>query len=96
MPTFEADERFRENYQRLTQAQRQAFHVAIRKLVHDLQQGVLRKGLRIKRVQSHPGVWEMTWADDGRATFRYGDSIHPGDPHIVWRRIGSHDIFDAP
>jgi hypothetical protein len=24
--------------------------------------------LRIKRLQGHLGVWEMTWAPDGRAT----------------------------
>ena len=38
----------------------------------------------------------MTWADDGRATFRYGDRIQPGETHIVRRRIGTHDIFDEP
>jgi hypothetical protein len=26
-------------------------------------------------VQGHPGVWEMTWAPDGRATFEYGRSV---------------------
>ncbi len=34
----------------------------------------------------------MTWADDGRATFSYGKSDQPDDPHIIWRRIGTHDI----
>jgi hypothetical protein len=47
-------------------------------------------------VQGHAGVWEMTWAPDGRATFHYGDEIRPGDPHIIWRRIGTHAIFRAP
>ena len=41
-------------------------------------------------------VWEMTWADDGRATFDYGLSKRPGDPHIIRRLIGSHDIFREP
>lgn len=36
----------------------------------------------------------MTWASDGRAIFHYGDEIHPGEPHIIWLRIGTHDIFD--
>jgi hypothetical protein len=52
--------------------------------------------LRVKRVQGHPGIWEMTWAQDGRATFQYGDEVVPGEPHVVWRRVGTHDIFRAP
>lgn len=94
MPTHEEDDRFRDNYSQLTPLQRAAFRAAVDKLVDDLRRGAFRKGLRIKRVQGHPGVWEMTWADDGRATFSYGATVRPGDPHIVWHRIGSHDIFD--
>jgi len=96
MPTFEASKRFRANFDRLTPSQRQAFRAAARKLVHDLRVGTFRKGLRIKRVEGEPGVWEMTWADDGRATFEYGETILPGHPHIYWRRVGSHDIFEDP
>ena len=40
--------------------------------------------------------FEMTWADDGRATFHYGEEIVSGHPHIVWRRVGSHEIFQNP
>ena len=28
-------------------------------------------------------------------TFEYGDEIQ-GQPHIIWRRIGTHDIFRRP
>jgi hypothetical protein len=38
----------------------------------------------------------MTWADDGRATFEYGLKVRIDEVHIVWRRIGSHDIFREP
>jgi len=38
----------------------------------------------------------MTWAGDGRATFEYGEPITEGEPHIVWRRVGTHTIFDQP
>ncbi|HWY18304.1 MAG TPA: hypothetical protein VNY27_06280 [Solirubrobacteraceae bacterium] len=38
----------------------------------------------------------MTWAADGRATFRYGLEVLPGEPHIVWLRIGKHAILDDP
>jgi hypothetical protein len=41
-------------------------------------------------------VWELTWAPDGRATFEYGDPVRAGDPHIIWRRVGTHDIFRQP
>ncbi len=95
MPTFDKESRALQDYARLTPSQRAEFREALRKFVEDLRRGSFRKGLRVKRVQSQPGVWEMTWAGDGRATFRYGESIHPGDPHIIWQRIGSHDILDA-
>jgi hypothetical protein len=42
------------------------------------------------------GIWELTWAPDGRATFEYGDPVKKGHPHIRWRRVGTHDIFKRP
>lgn len=36
--------------------------------------------LRIKRVQGSDSVWEITFAPDGRATFAYGEELHPGVP----------------
>jgi hypothetical protein len=38
----------------------------------------------------------MTRAPDGRATFQYGPEIAPGEPHVIWRRIGTHAIFREP
>lgn len=34
----------------------------------------------------------MTWDDDGRATFSYGTG-RPGDAHIIWHGIGTHDVL---
>lgn len=96
MPTFEPAKSFRADYRLLTDEQREAFKVAVRRLVEDLRTGSLRPGLRVKRVRKLAGVWELTWADDGRATFSYGKSIRGGEPHIIWRRVGTHDIFDNP
>jgi hypothetical protein len=96
MPTYDAEDRFLVDYARLTPAQQSSFLAAVRKLVEDLRRGQFRKGLRVKRVQTHADVWEMTWAPDGRATFSYGESIHAGDSHIIWRRIGGHEIFEHP
>jgi len=50
-------------------------------------------GLRVKRVQGRQDVWEITFAPDGRATFEYGDEVLPGTPHVIWRRVGTHDVL---
>ena len=55
-----------------------------------------RPGLRVKGVTAHAGVFEMTWDGDGRATISYGTERVPGQPHIIWRRIGTHAIFTPP
>ncbi|HEV2755352.1 MAG TPA: hypothetical protein VG318_06200 [Actinomycetota bacterium] len=47
-------------------------------------------------MQGARNVYEMTWAPNGRATFEYGDERIEGEPHVVWRRVGTHDIFDRP
>jgi hypothetical protein len=63
--------------------------------VADMERGQFRPGLRVKRVHVAPaGVFEMTWAPDGRATWEYGDEQRPDTPHVVWRRVGGHEIFD--
>lgn len=38
---------------------------------------------------------EMHFAPDGRATWQFGDEIKAGQAHVVWRRIGTHDIFSS-
>jgi hypothetical protein len=54
------------------------------------------KQLRIKRVESAGGVWEMTWQwPNGRATFEYVD-LELGEVAVRWRIIGGHDIFGDP
>jgi len=95
MPTFDPLPRFLREFAALTAEERDRFRVARRKLVADLQAGHgLRPGLRVKRVEGTDDDFEMTWAPDGRAFFRYSAEIRPGDPHIIWFRIGTHDIFD--
>jgi hypothetical protein len=89
--------RFRADFVRLSPAQQAACLGAVAQFVEDLRAGgQFRKRLRVKGVQGAPGVFEMTWAPDGRATFEYGDEIKPGEPHVIWRRIGTHDIFRQP
>ena len=94
MPTFERLARFDRDYDRLTEAQKEEFRAAVQKFVADLQRGDgFRKGLRVKGIRGAAGLFELTWADDGRATFSYGDSRAGGEPHIVWHRVGTHDVL---
>ena len=96
MPSYEQEPRFRRDLKRLTPAQRAAIRAAVRLFLEDLPSRHFRAGLRVKGLQSATGVYEMTWAPDGRATFQNGKQLRPGQPHIIWRRIGTHAIFDEP
>lgn len=97
MPTFETTARFEKDWADLDPADRTRFRKAVRHFIADLERGAFRPGLRVKRVQGTAGVFEMTFARDGRATWQYGDEVEQGQPHIMWRRIGTHDVFtDSP
>jgi hypothetical protein len=97
MPTFVWLARFGADCDRLTPAQQAAFLAAVADFVEDLKAGrQFRKGLRVKGVKGASGVFEMTWADDGRATFQYDDPVVEGEPHFIWRRVGTHDVFNQP
>ena len=52
--------------------------------------------LRAKRVQGSEGIWEVTFAPDGRATFSYGNPVKAGQPHVIWRRVGTHQVLSDP
>jgi len=96
MPTYMALPRFLREFKKLSDTQQQEFLKAVGDFREDLAAGKgFRPGLRVKKMSGH-NVWEMAWAPDGRATFSYGDPVRDGHPHIDWRRIGGHDIFDRP
>jgi hypothetical protein len=97
VPTFAWLASFGADFDRLTPAQQAAFLAAVAQFVEDLQTGgQFRKGLRVKGVQGASGIFEMTWADNGRATFQYGDAVLEGEPNVIWRRVGTHDILRQP
>jgi len=81
----------------LSPADGEQFRAAIAAFVEDLGAGHgFRPGLRVTGVRGRRGVYAITWAPDGRATFSYGASLQEGEPHINWRRIGTHSIFSQP
>lgn len=97
MPTYAWLARFARDFDALTPQQQAAFLSAVAAFVEDLQRGGgFRKGLRVKGIKGASGIFEMTWADDGRATFEYGEPVREGEPHVIWRRIGTHSIFNEP
>ena len=97
MPTFAWTARFGADFRRLTSAEQVAFPAGVSQFLADLRTGgEFRAGLRVKGVQGARGVFEMTWAADGRATFQYGPERTPGQAHVIWRRVGAHAVFDRP
>ena len=96
MPTYDRTRRFDRDYKSLTPEQRAAFRSAVAKFVKDLPSGHFGRGLRVKGIQGADGVFEMTLAGDGRATFQYGPEIEVGEAHVVWRRVGTHQILTGP
>ncbi|HEX3492557.1 MAG TPA: hypothetical protein VHU92_24650 [Streptosporangiaceae bacterium] len=99
MPTLETLPRFEKDWKGLSPEQQDAFRkVVTDAFVPDLMapDGPFRPGLRVKGVKAHPNVFEMSCDNNGRATFSYVTERVLGQPHVIWRRIGTHDIFAPP
>jgi hypothetical protein len=97
LPTYAWVARFANDFDALSPDNQLAFLLAVSQFVEDLRAGKgFRKGLRVKGIKGAVGIFEMTWADDGRATFEYGEEVREGEAHILWRRVGTHSIFDQP
>lgn len=97
MPAHEATDEFWREWRRLSRRERDAFRAAVEKAVEDLRAGGgFRPGLRVKGVRGAPGIFELSWAPDGRATFEYAPPVRDAEARIVWRRIGKHEILRRP
>jgi hypothetical protein len=98
VPTFERLARFDREFRRLPRELQRAFLAALPLLIEALRTKppAFPPSLRVTRVQGSDGVWEMTFAPDGRATFAYGDERVAGEPHVIWRRVGTHDVLSEP
>lgn len=77
MPTYQPRPRSLRDFKNLGTEQAPAWDKALEVFIACLRRGSFDPGLRVKRVQGYPGVWEMTWAADGRATFEYGQDDTP-------------------
>ena len=92
MATFETLPRFEAGWATLTEEQQALFRsVVLEAFEPDLAMPdrPFRPALRVRQLAGSPDVFEMTWSDDGRATFSYGAEREPGQPHVIWRQIGT-------
>ncbi len=97
MPTYQKLPRFQRDFDQLSAGDRERFEQAVARFVEDLDGGRgFRRGLRVRGIQGAQGIFEMTWAPDGRATFQYGEPIREGQVHVVWRRVGTHAVLANP
>ena len=97
MPTRDVAEDFWNDYDQLPEAQRLRFLRVLQRFVEDVDSGQFRASLRVKPVRGQSGVWEMTWdGNDGRATFMHGPEKLASKRHVIWLRVGGHEIFQEP
>lgn len=84
MPTFERTRAFDRDLRRLTRQQQNRLYAALHAFIEDIlaieagRTDRFRPGLRVKGVQGEPGMFEMTWAPNGRATFRGANPLVQG------------------
>jgi len=101
---FERTSRFDSDFAALPREHQQSFreiveefHSAAESFVSSRGRNAWPKRLRVKRMVSAPGIWELTWSfssPDGRATFEFVN--REGEVRVLWRRIGDHSIYRRP
>lgn len=94
---------FKADYKRLSRAEQARFRRVLGAFIEACDRHAVDPtegwpaSLRIKDVESAPGVLEITWSfsgPDGRATFEWIQI--DGQLAVRWRRIGGHAIFRRP
>jgi hypothetical protein len=105
MPEYAAEERFWREFESLTLEDQRRFLRARDQFIAALMDWEANgmsgnprfpKSLGVKSMVGRPGVKEFTWAPDGRATWCFGIPHDPKKCLVVWRRIGSHEIYRDP
>jgi hypothetical protein len=90
MPTYESLATFQRQWAKLTPAQQAAFRRVVTVFIANLEAGEgFSPELRVHKLVNTE-IWSLTWAKDGRALFRFGAEITPGETHIIWEAIGTH------
>ena len=90
MATFETLPNFTASWVKLTREQQAVFRaVVLEAFEPDLTapDRPFRRRLCVRSIAGNPGLFEMTWKQNGRATFSYGPEREPGQPHVVWQDI---------
>lgn len=105
MPTFEVEQRFWNQYARLTLDERARFRAARRAFVQALRAWEARgcrglpkfpRSLGVTPMVNRRNVLELAWAPGGRCPWEFGTPRRPGVCHVIWRRIGTHAIYEDP
>ena len=101
---YERADTFKRDYKRLSKQHREKFRDKATTQFHDAADRAAKgednpspNAMRVKAVQGHPGVWEMTWSEnnpDGRATWEW--VTIKGESAVRWRRVGTHSISPDP
>jgi hypothetical protein len=92
VPTYDSDETFNHQYDRLTPAERAAFREALKDFIADCDTGRFRASLRVHKIESLD-AYSMTWAGNGRAIFNFGPPRVEGKRHVDWLSIGTHAVY---
>jgi hypothetical protein len=96
VPTYEVTPSFWRDWENLSEQERAAFQTMRRQFVEDLKANrPMRAGLGMRRFRSMPGWYELRWSRDSRALFSFGPARRAGEPHIIWHRAGSHNIYSG-
>ncbi|HJS93916.1 MAG TPA: hypothetical protein VJ741_06610 [Solirubrobacteraceae bacterium] len=95
-PTFERLAQFKRDYAKLTQSERQLFRAAAKRFVSPLSTTPPSDpgAVQLRELGDHPGFYELRFGDDTRAIYTFGQAVRPGQPHVIWCRVGNTDTLD--
>ena len=97
-PTFERLAQFKRDYAKLPPPERQRFRAAVKKFVAPLSTtppGDLGAPI-VRELKDHPGYFELRFGPATRAIYTFGQAVRPGQPHVIWCRIGTDEGLDKP
>ena len=98
MPTFDRLALFKREYRKLTPEQKARFRVAVAKLVAALQQTPpsLPGDPLVHPLAGHRGVYELRFRARRAGDVHVRRAGARRTPHVIWRRIGGHDVLERP